>query len=283
MQIKRYCAVWIFGLCISGHSLSAAVVATVNQEEITADEVNSILMEGMQGRLDSLSPDKQNELRHRIIEGLIVQKLVYDDAKKSGVLDSKEYRQELEAAVERAKKQLAAKAWEQEQFDAIKIDPKEITTYFESNAGEFIDKEKVHARHILVKSNTQAKMIIAHLKLFSGNALKNEFITQAKLHSIGPSAARGGDLGYFPRGRTVPPFNDAAFSLRVGTFTSVPVKSQFGYHIIYIEDRKPAKKMAFDEVKGFIEQRLKMDKFKEMMEKKMASLRDKAKITYSAK
>lgn len=281
MVMKRYYVVWILGLLLCSNSVSAAVLATVNGDEITSDEVNKVLIEGTQGRLDSLSADKQNELRHRIIEGMIIQNLIYDDAQKMGILESKEYKQELESTIDRLKVQLAAKVWEQEQFDAIKVDAKEVKAYFDTNPNEFIDKEKIHARHILVRSKAQAQSIIAGMKTLSGEKLKNEFIAQAKLYSIGPSAARGGDLGYFPRGQMVASFNDAAFAMKTGTISPIPVQSQFGYHVIYVEDRKPAKKMGFDTVKSFIEQRLKMDKFKETMEKKMAALHEKAKITYS--
>jgi len=119
------------------------------------------------------------------------------------------------------------------------------------------------------------------MKALSGEKLKNEFIAQAKSKSTGPSAAKGGDLGYFPRGQMVPSFNDAAFAMKEGTMSSTPVQSQFGYHVIYIEDKKAAKKLGFEDVKNFIEQRLKMDKFKATMEKKMTDLRSKAKITYT--
>lgn len=282
MSIKHYRAVLIFlGVWMSAYSAFGAVLVTVNQEEITSDDVNTVLMEGVHGRLDLLTTDKQNELRHRILEGLITQKLMYDDAQKSGIFESKEYRQEFATAVERAKKQLAAKVWEHEQFEMIKIDPKEIKNYYESNPNEFMEKEKIHARHILVKSKAEAQAIIGLLEGLSGEKLKKEFIIQAKSRSIGSSAFRGGDLGYFSRGQMVQSFNDAAFSLPVGAMTTTPIQSQYGYHIIYLEDRKAAKKMAFDEVKSFIEQRLKMDKFKVHMEKKMALLHDKAKITYS--
>ncbi|MGA9045709.1 peptidylprolyl isomerase [Sulfuricurvum sp.] len=279
--MKRYYAAWILGLLLSAQSASAVVLATVNGDEITSEEVNKVLMEGTQGRFDSLPADKQNELRQRIIEGMIAQELVYDDAKRTGVLDSKEYKQELEALVSRLKVQLAAKVWEQEQFEAIKVDAKEVKAYFDANPDEFIDKEKIRARHILVKSEAEAQAIIKSMKALSGDKLKNEFIAQAKSKSTGPSAAKGGDLGYFPRGQMVPSFNDAAFAMKEGSMSSTPVQSQFGYHVIYIEDKKAAKKLGFDEVKNFIEQRLKMDKFKATMEKKMATLREKAKITYT--
>ncbi|HEX5329596.1 peptidyl-prolyl cis-trans isomerase [Sulfuricurvum sp.] len=278
--MKRYYSAWILGLLLSATSASAAVLATVNGDEITSDEVNKVLLEGTQGRFDSLPSDKQNELRQRIIEGMIAQELVYDDAKRIGVLDSKEYKQELEALVSRLKVQLASKVWEQQQFEAIKVDAKEVKAYFDANPDEFVDKEKIRARHILVKSEAEAQAVIKSMRGLSGEKLKNEFIAQAKSKSTGPSAAKGGDLGYFPRGQMVPSFNDAAFAMKEGTMSSTPVQSQFGYHVIYIEDKKAAKKLSFDEVKNFIEQRLKMDKFKATMEKKMATLREKAKITY---
>ena len=248
--MKRYYAALSMGiLLLMGHSLSAAVLVTVNGDEITSEEVNKVMMEGTQGRFDSLPADKQNELRHRIIEGMITQELVYDDAQKTGVLESKEYKQELETLVNKLKVQLAAKLWEQEQFETIKIDPKEVKSYFDTNPDEFIDKEKIHARHILLKTKLEAEAVIKSLKTLSGEKLKNEFIAQAKSKSVGPSAARGGDLGYFPRGQMVPSFNDAAFAMKTGTISSYPVQSQFGYHVIYIEDRRAAKKLGFDAVK----------------------------------
>jgi peptidyl-prolyl cis-trans isomerase C len=281
IAMKRYYAAWILGLLLSAHSANGAVLATVNGDEITSDEVNKVLMEGTQGRFDTLPADKQNELRQRIIEGMIAQELVYDDAKRIGVLESKEYKQELEALVSRLRVQLAAKVWEQNQFEAITIEPKEVKGYYDANPDEFVDKEKIRARHILVKTKAEAEAVIKSMKGLSGEKLKNEFIAQAKSKSTGPSAAKGGDLGYFPRGQMVPSFNDAAFAMKEGAMSAVPVQSQFGYHVIYIEDKKAAKKLGFDEVKNFIEQRLKMDKFKAHMEKKMADLRAKAKITYT--
>lgn len=279
--MKRYYAAWVLGLLLSAPLASAAVLATVNGDEITSEEVNKVLMEGTQGRFDSLPADKQNELRQRIIEGMIAQELVYDDAQRTGVLDSKDYKQELQVLMDRMKVQLAAKIWEQNQFESIKVDAKEVKAYYDANPDEFIDKEKIHARHILVKTPAEADAIIKSMKGLSGDKLKNEFIAQAKSKSTGPSAAKGGDLGYFPRGQMVPSFNDAAFAMKEGSISTSPVQSQFGYHIIYIEDKKAAKKLGFDEVKNFIEQRLKMDKFKAYMEKKMNDLRSRAKINYT--
>jgi parvulin-like peptidyl-prolyl isomerase len=277
--MKRRLTLWV--ILISATMVNATVLATVNNSNITSEEVNRVLMEGTQGRFDSLPTDKQNELRQRIIDGMIAQRLVFNDAQKAGVLNSKEFKSEYQAATERLKMQIAAKVWEQQQFDAIKVTPKEEKAYYDANPDYFVDKEKVHARHILVRTSEEADAIIKNLKDLSGDRLKNEFISQAKAKSIGASAIRGGDLGYFPRGQMAPSFNDAVFSMKEGTVSSEPVPSQYGYHVIYLEDKMAARKMSFEEVKGFVEQRLKMDKFKVYIDKRMAFLRSKAHITYS--
>lgn len=259
---------------------AAAIVATVNGTQITTDEVNQVLMEGTQGRFNTLPKEKQDELRKRIIEGMIAQELVYADAKKSGVLKSKEYEEELKDVMQRVEKQLASKVWEKQQYDKIVVTDAEIRKYYDSHTNEFVEKEKVHARHILVKTEAEANKIIEGLKGKQGEALKTAFIEDAKKFSTGPSGPKGGDLGSFPRGQMVPEFNDKVFSMEVGTITTTPVKTQFGYHIIYLEDKMSGKELGFDEVKGFIEQKLKMEKFKEAMEQKMKALQSSAKITY---
>jgi parvulin-like peptidyl-prolyl isomerase len=259
---------------------AASIVATVNGTQISSDEVNQVLMEGTQGRFNTLPKEKQDELRKRIIEGMISQELVYDDAKKSGVLTSQEYKDELIEVMKRVEKQLASKVWEKQQFDKIEVSDAEIKKYYDSHANEFVEKEKVHARHILVKTEAEAKSIISDLKGKKGDALKTAFIEAAKKFSTGPSAPKGGDLGSFPSGQMVPEFNDKVFAMKVGTITTEPVKTQFGYHIIYLEEKTSGKKLGFDDVKSFIDQKLKMDKFKEAMETKMKALIGSAKITY---
>ncbi len=259
---------------------AAQVVATVNGTAITTDEVNQVLMEGTQGRFNTLPKEKQLELRKRIVEGMVSQELVYGDAKKTGVLKSPEYKKELKEVLKRVEKQLASKVWQKQQFDKIKLSDKAVRAYFDSHANEFVEKEKVHARHILVKTEDQAKKIIADLKGKQGEALKTAFIAAAKKFSTGPSGPKGGDLGSFPRGQMVPEFNDKVFNMKVGTITATPVKTQFGYHIIYLEDKINGKKLGFNDVKSFIEQKLKMEKFKAAMDKKMKSLQSAAKITY---
>jgi peptidyl-prolyl cis-trans isomerase C len=107
-------------------------------------------------------------------------------------------------------------------------------------------EEEVHARHILVPTEDEAKAILAQLK---GGA---DFATLAKEKSKDPGAADGGDLGYFTKEQMVPEFADVAFKLDKGQLSD-PVKTQFGWHIIKVEDKRIKPTPTFDQVKGQIE------------------------------
>jgi len=257
---------------------SAQTLVTVDGVAITQADVDSGLMNATQGRFNQVPAEKQAEFRKQFLEQLIAKELAYGDAKKSGVLDLKEFKTEYEKVVQRVKKELAVQVWQKKELDKVKVSDKELKSYYDKNKDEFNEKESVHARHILVKTEDEAKTIIKDLKSLKDEALKSKFIELAKTKSTGPSGPKGGDLGFFSQGQMVPAFNDKAFGMKVGTITQVPVKTQFGFHIIYVEDKKTKKVLAFTEVKSFIEQRLKMEKFKTVMKAKMEALSKKAVI-----
>ena len=108
--------------------------------------------------------------------------------------------------------------------------------------------------------------------------VKAKFIELAKKKSTGPSAANGGDLGWFDAKRMVKPFSDAAFKLKKGSFTTTPVKTQFGYHVIYLEDKKAAGNVSFEQAKPNIEQTLKVQKFQKEIKETAKKLTAKADI-----
>jgi parvulin-like peptidyl-prolyl isomerase len=265
-------------LLLSGVVASAQTLVTVNGKPITQEEVDQELMQATQGRFNQVPPERQAVFRQQVLQQLIGKELIYDDAKKKGILNSAEYKKEYKKLEERMKKELAIQVWQKKVLDGIKISQKELKEYYKKNIDEFKEKETVHARHILVKTKEEAKKIIDELKGLKGDALKAKFIELAKKYSTGPSGKNGGDLGYFSKGQMVPEFNDKVFSMKKGTITNEPVKTQFGYHIIYLEDKKPSLTRSFDEVKAYIEQRLKMEKFKDVMKKKMDALQKKATI-----
>ncbi len=265
-------------LLLTGSIVSAKTLVTVNGKAITQQDVDTELMNATQGRFNQVPADRQAAFRQQVLQQLIGKELIYDDAKKSGIINSKEYKSEYKKLEQRMKKELAIQVWQKKLLDSIKISQKELKDYYKKNKEEFNEKESVHARHILVKTEDEAKKIISQLKSLSGEKLKEKFIELAKKESTGPSGPKGGDLGYFSKGQMVPAFNDKVFSMKKGQVTLKPVKTQFGYHVIYVEDKKPSMTRSFDEVKAFIEQRLKMEKFKAVMKKKMDALQKKAAI-----
>ncbi len=265
-------------LLITGAVATAQTLVTVNGKAITQKDVDSELMQATQGRFNQVPEEKQAEFREQVLKQLIGREIIYDDAKKSGILNSKEYKSDYKKLEERMKKELAIQVWQKRVLDSIKIPKKTLKKYYNDNKDEFNEKESVHARHILVKTEAEAKAIINELKPLSGQKLQSKFEELAKTKSTGPSGSKGGDLGFFTKGQMVPAFNDKVFSMKVGTITLTPVKTQFGYHVIYLQEKKNATTKSFKDVKLFIEQRLKMEKFKTVLKEKMDALKKKAVI-----
>ena len=137
---------------------------------------------------------------------------------------------------------------------------------------------RLKARHILVKTKREANQLISQLK--NSKDLQKDFINLAKEKSIGPSGKNGGDLGWFTPEKMVPAFSNAAMNLSKGQITLTPVKTQFGYHIIYLEDKQNAKTVSFDNVKEQIKQRLASEKFNQTLKDIVQKEKEKAKIEY---
>lgn len=259
-------------------ALNAQTLVTVNGTAITTQDVDKELMVATQGRAGQIPAEKQGEFRKQVLEQLVARELVFDDAKKSGIMESDEYKKRYDELTQRIQKEVAIQIWQKREVDKIKISDKELKDYYEANKAEFVEEESVNARHILVADEAAAKDAISKLKTLKGDALKNKFMEIAKEKSTCASAADGGNLGYFNKEQMVPEFSNKAFSLKKGEMTTEPVKTQFGYHVIYVDDKKAKSTRSFDQVKNAIEQRLKMDKAKTVMMNKMQELEKKATI-----
>lgn len=143
-----------------------------------------------------------------------------------------------------------------------------VKTKYDSFVKGFAGKTEIRARHILVDAEDKAVAAIAELKKGA------DFAELARARSTGPSGPSGGDLGYFAEGQMVPEFSRAAFALEKGKFTEAPVKTQFGWHVIKIEDRRQAKAPPLDEV----QQELRTELSRDARLKYVEALRKGAKI-----
>ncbi len=132
----------------------------------------------------------------------------------------------------------------------IKITEDDMKSYFEENKASFDEQEQVKASHILVDSEVKANEVKA--KLLAGS----DFAEMAKEYSTDTSNnEKGGELGFFAKGAMVPEFENAAFSLEIGKI-SEPIKTQFGYHIIKVEEKKPAKVATYEDSKTKVKEAL---------------------------
>jgi peptidyl-prolyl cis-trans isomerase D len=145
--------------------------------------------------------------------------------------------------------------------DKVDISQEEIKAYYEENIDDFFMQQQVKARHILFKvppdaDSTKVEEARKRAEEILARAKKGEdFASLAEKYSEGPTAKKGGDLGYSPRGRMVKQFEDAAFSLKPGELSAV-VRTQFGFHIIKVEDVQQERTQSLDEVRKSIESTL---------------------------
>ncbi|QWR78958.1 peptidylprolyl isomerase [Candidatus Magnetomonas plexicatena] len=161
--------------------------------------------------------------------------------------------------------------------EGIKVTPEEAKEYYEKNPKDFEVAEQRKASHILVKSEDEAKEILAKVKK------GDDFGKLAKEHSIDKmSAEKNGDLGFFGQGQMVPEFDKAVFSMTKGEIGG-PVKSQFGYHIIKLTDIQPAKKLEFENSKAMIIQFLTQEKQKKTFEAYMSQVEKGYTVTVDQK
>jgi len=278
-MIKKIYTSGLLSLALSTQILSAVDLAKVNGETITDRDLLPIIAQITGGRYGNLDNPTQIKVQNMALEQSIARVLLENEAKKSGVTNNAEFKEQLELAIKKIKRQLTFDMWLNNELEKQAISSAEMKDYYNKNKSEFKKPKTVHARHILVKTEDEAKGLIGLLSKYAGDKLKNEFIESAKNMSIEPGASeRGGDLGYFPEGVMVPEFNKAVFSMTVGTISKTPVKTQFGFHVIYLEDKKEASQATFEEAEQVIEQKIKVEKFQKFVEKKIEYLKSKADI-----
>ena len=250
-------------------TICSADYGTVNGEKITKDEVMQVM--GPQGiEFDNL--DKG--MKDRVIGMVVDRKLLSQKASKAGLEKTDSYKNKLEML----KKDLVLTVWMEQEAKKIEESTKEsdLKAFYDKNRDKFKTPAELKARHILVEKEDEAKAIIKTLN--SAKDTKAEFIKLAKEKSTGPSGKNGGDLGWFALSRMVPEFSAAADKLKKGNFTTEPVKTQFGFHIIYLDDRKDAGIQKFDDVKEQIKGNLNKEKFNKLIETTIEQLKKDAKI-----
>ena len=227
------------------------VVASVNGTEIHRSQVEEAYKQsgiGQQASFEVAYP--------QILDYVITGRILVNEAHKEKLEDDPA----VKAAFREAEDGILAQSYLRRRVDAVVTDA-ELHKRYEEYVKALPPKEEVHARHILLKTEAEAKKVIAALKKGA------KFADEAKAKSIDPSAKQnGGDLGYFTADEMVPEFAKAAFEMKVGEISPKPVKTQFGWHVIQVEDRRAAKPPSFEDAKAQILSHLRNEEAQKVIE-----------------
>lgn len=200
-------------------------VATVNGTPISREKLDMAIGE-LGPQFSRIPEDKRDAAA---LAALIEITLMSEKARESGLDEDEEFQSSIAFMTQRA-----LHGYYMQKAIADEISDADIEALYEEKVAEMPAGEEVHARHILVESEDEAKAVIEEL---NGGA---DFTEVAKEKSTGPSGPSGGDLGYFKAGQMVPEFEKAAFALEAGEVTQEPVKTEFGFHVIKVEDKRDA-------------------------------------------
>lgn len=245
-------------IAVAAAPVFAQNVATVNGKAIPASKVDQVVKQVVaQGQ----QPDSP-QLREMIKKDLIGREVLIQEADKQGFGT----KAEVKAAIENARQSIIINAMLADYLKKNPVKEADMKAEYDKYKAAMGEKE-YHSRHILVATEQEAKDIIAKLK----NGGKFEEL--AKVSKDG-SANNGGDLGWMTPGKLVKPFADAMVALKNGEITQTPVKTEFGFHVIKMEESRAVKLPSFEEVKGQINEGMQQRKIATLREELMA----KAKI-----
>ena len=236
---------------------TSAGVATVNGTPITEQG----LAVYQQQRHSRRPNDPASQDREAVLEELINLEL----ARQAGVEQGLDEKPDIALQIDQQRRAVVAAAAIQHQLQVNPVSDEELKKLYDDNVG---DGKEYKARHILVEDQQQARDLIVEL---DGGG---DFSELAKQHSTGPSGKTGGELGWFSAGQMVKPFSDALADMEKGTYTKEPVQTQFGWHVIILDDSRESTVPSFEQVKP----QLKMMAQNQRVQDYVASLRSEATI-----
>lgn len=216
--------------------MEKTVMATVEGKTIYSSDLDALIKQLPQEQAKQFLT---REGRRQLLEELIAQELFYLEGKEAKAEETEEFKKMVKDAEEKLLKTHMIAQFMKD----ITIPEEDIQKFYSENPDQFIAPDSVRASHILLPAEQQAIDIIAEIK--AGKSFEDA----AKEYSVCPSKDNGGDLSYFSKGQMVPEFEAAAFALEVGQMTEVPVKTQFGFHVIKLTDRKESQTIPYDAIK----------------------------------
>ena len=242
--------------------MSEKVLAKIAGKELTEKDYQAFL--------NKVPADQRAYAEHPQAKAMYVEQFLTQHLYAQLGADLKlEETQEFADLMEVMKMEILSQMAMAETLKGIEVTSGEVKAFYEDNKEMFKKSETVKAKHILVDEEEKANELMAAL-----NAGEMDFAEAAKANSNCPSAAQGGDLGEFGKGQMVPAFEEAAFAAEVGKVVG-PVKTDFGYHIILVDEHSEGGSYTFDEVRDQIKAQLSQQKSAEAFQAKTNELKAK--------
>ena len=237
------------------------ILATVAGENITAEDLNAFI-QSMPREQQMYASNPQ--FRDQIVEQLISARLFAKYAEELKLDETEEFQK----IFNNARKEILASMAIGEVVKNVAVTEEELKEFYETNKARFEKGGTVRAKHILVKEEEKCQSVLE--EIVAGKA----FEVAAQEYSTCPSGQKGGELGEFGKGQMVKEFEEAAFNAEIGQIVG-PIGSQFGYHLIKVEEKKEATVAAFEEVKEQIRRNLLGQKQNDAYGAKVAELKAK--------
>ena len=275
-----------------------AVVARVNGTEISGAELDQAVATATARMGGAIPADQRDKVVRGLLDDLVARELLVQATKENGIevpeaeLDAqvdqlrgrtggpvqfdsflKAQNLTLEKLREQMRRGLAVSRLVTTQIaPGVAISPEQVSSYYAANPDEFIRPESIRASHILIQVPESAGADAKRAARDRAAALREEALGGADFAALARensddkgSGAKGGDLGFFPRGSMVPPFEAAAFALEPGQISEV-VESRFGYHVIRLAERRAVQPLPIEQVRGRLEQVLQQRRRQEQVD-----------------
>ncbi len=271
---------FIFILILSSSLLFGKTLVTVNGHKID----DSIIPKGYE-RLD-------DEKRANLMERLIKEELIHAELLKSNLVKDPQFKEVFEkqkklaqkeykkasgknltkAQIRNIKGSIALMLYQQKELQKVKVSDREVKNFYNNNQDKFNYPNSIEIANIIVKTKQEAKNIIRELKKSSN--LDRDFIKIAREHK------QNGYMGWFGEGMTPPNLFNISYKAKSKTLISTPVKTKYGYHVVYLLNKKKAGKLSFKESKENIRNMLKKKKVIEELQDKVNNLYGNSEIIY---
>lgn len=276
MKIKNI----VLSVVLLSQVATAQTVVEVNGYSIDERELIPMVQKITRGQYASLPNDKKQLAQKIAVDQAISMVLLKEEAKRSDIKKTAAYKKAFTDYVKNiVEPTLMYQVWFERELAKMKVSKKEVIKFYKENKERFNQPKMAHVSHILLKTDKEARKLIKTIR--ASKDIKATFMKIAS-EKMGAKKETGvSDLGALhAKSPMAQPFKNAYMKMKAFSLSKKPVKTQFGFHVIYVDEVQGAQKKTLDELKPLITKNIKGQKFEKILKAKVGKLRQKAKIEF---